>query len=132
VMEFGGRPRQITSDTYFKVDPTWSHDGRSIAYSSDKMGTQDIYIIEVATGRERRVTSLPGAEVSAAFSPDDSMLAFQDQTGATFTLRLDTGEGQPGIDSLFAPSRPTRSGDGRHIMLAPLKHYTTRVREETR
>ena len=131
VMEFGHRPRQITSDGYFKVDPAWSHDGRSIAYSSDKMGTQDIYIIEVATGRERRVTSLPGAEVSAAFSPDDSMLAFQDQTSATFTLTIATGEVRQVIPSLFAPSRPTWSSDGRHIALAALKPYTSRFREGT-
>jgi len=131
LMEIGGRPRQITNDGYFKVDPTWSHDGSSIAYSSDKMGTQDIYIIDVATGQERRVTSLPGAEVSAAFSPDDSMLAFQDQGGATFTLRLETGEVQLVIGALFAPSRPTWSVDGRHIMLAALKPYTTRFREGT-
>src|SRR5258708_12199747 len=95
------------------------------------MGTQDIHIIDVATGREHRVTSLPGAEVSAAFSPDDSMLAFQDQTSATFTLALATGEVRQVIPSLFAPSRPTWSSDGRHIALAALKPHTRRFREAT-
>ncbi len=54
LMEIGGRPRQITSDGFFKFDPAWSRDGRWIAYSSDKAGTEDIYALEVATGRERR------------------------------------------------------------------------------
>jgi len=131
LMEIGGSPRQITADGYFKVDPAWSRDGRFIAYSSDKAGTQDIYTFELATGRERRVTSLPGAEVAAAWSPNGRMLAFQDQTGATFTIELASGDVRQVLPVLFAPSRPTWSADGRHLMLAALKPYTRRFREGT-
>src|SRR5262249_58710731 len=76
----GGGPRHKPADGYFKTDPAWSPDGRWIAYSSDKAGTQDIYALEVASGRERRLTSLPGAEVGAAWSPDGNILPFQDHT----------------------------------------------------
>src|SRR5262249_36430376 len=131
LMEIGNRPRQITSDGFFKVDPSWSRDGRFIAYSSDKAGTEDIYVVELASGRERRVTALPGAEVSAAWSPDGSMLAFLDQTGATSVVELDSENVRQVIPSLFAPSRPTWSADGKTIALAALKPYTRRFREGT-
>lgn len=131
LMEIGGRPRQITGDGFFKFDPAWSRDGRWIAYSSDKAGTEDIYALEVSTGRERRITSLPAAETGAAWSPDGTMIAFQDQAGATFTIELATGDVRQVIPPLFAPSRPTWSVDGRHISIAALKPYTRRFREGT-
>ena len=131
LMEIGNRPRQITSDGFFKVDPTWSRDGRFIAYSSDKAGTEAIYVLELASGRERRATSLPGGQVAAAWSPDGSMLAFLDQTGATSVVELATGDVRQVIPSLFAPSRPTWSADGKTIALAALRPYTTRFREGT-
>lgn len=131
LLEIGGRPRQLTSDGFFKFDPAWSRDGRWIAYSSDKAGTEDIYALEVASGRERRITSLEGSEIGAAWSPDGTMLAFQDQAGATFTIELSTGDVRQVISAQFAPSRPTWSADGKHITIAALKPFTRRFREGT-
>ena len=69
-MEIGKKPVRITNDSFYEVEPAWSPDGRFLAYSSDKAGTEDIYIRDMMTNTERRLTSLDGAEVSAAWSPD--------------------------------------------------------------
>ena len=66
-----------------------------------------LYVINVATGAEQRVTSLPGAEVSSAWSPDGTTLAFQDQTGATYTVGIDNGNVRQVVGPLFAPSKPS-------------------------
>ena len=57
LMELGGKPEALTHDKFYKEDPVWSPDGKSIAYSSDKAGTPDIYILDLATKSETRVTS---------------------------------------------------------------------------
>ena len=131
LMKFGQRPQQLTGDGYYKCDPSWSPDGKRIAYSSDKAGTEDLYVLDLASGSETRVTSIVGAEVSSVWSPDGSQLAFQDQTGATFIVDLSTGNVRQIIASLFAPSKPSWFKDGKTIAVAALKPYTRRFREGT-
>ena len=131
LMDFGGTPRQLTNDSYYKCDPAWSPDGTKIAYSSDKAGTEDIYVLDVATGSEQRVTSLPGAEVSSAWSRDGTQIAFQDQNGATYTVELATGTVRQVMGALFAPGKPTWSANGHTIAVGALKAYTRRYREGT-
>jgi len=133
VMEIGKRPRPITSGLYYKTDPAWSRDGRKIAYASDKSGkTMDLYVLDLTTGVERRVTGLDGsAEVSPAWSPDGRFLAYQDQNGATFTVEIDTGVVKQVILPLFAPGKPSWHASGRTIAVAALKPYTRRFREGT-
>jgi Tol biopolymer transport system component len=58
-------PTKLTDDSFYEVDPAWSPDGRYLAYSSDKAGTEDIYIRDMTNNTERRLTSLNGAEVGA-------------------------------------------------------------------
>ena len=132
LMEIGGKPVALTNDKFYKEDPAWSPDGKSIAYSSDKGGTEDLYILDVATKQEKRVTSTPdSAEVDAAWSPDGKKLAFEDQDGATYILDLATGKRSPIIPAQFAPSKPSWSASGGTIAIAALKAYTKRFREGT-
>jgi Tol biopolymer transport system component len=128
----GGKPRQLTNDKYYKEDPAWSPDGKSIAYSSDKAGTEDIYILDLAAKTEKRVTSSPSsAEVSAAWSPDGGKLAWQDENGATHILDLETGKQRQLVGPLFEPSKPSWSAGGRTIAVGAVKSYTRRYREGT-
>jgi Tol biopolymer transport system component len=131
LMRIGGEPQQLTGDSYYKCDPSWSPDGKRIAYSSDKAGTEDLYVLDLESGDEQRVTSIVGAEVSSAWSPDGTQLAFQDQTGATFVVDIASGNVRQVIASLFAPSKPSWFKDGKTIAVGALKPYTRRFREGT-
>lgn len=132
LMDLGGKPRQLTHDKFYKEDPAWSPDGRQIAYSSDRAGTEDLYVMDVATGSEKRVTTFgDSAEVAAAWSPDGKFLAYQDEEGATYTLELASGAKKRIAGALFAPSKPSWSADGRTIAIGALKAYTRRFREGT-
>ncbi|GAA0211295.1 amidohydrolase family protein [Saccharothrix mutabilis subsp. mutabilis] len=106
----GGTPRRLTHDSFYETDPAWSRDGR-LAYASDKAGTQDLYV------GERRVTSLPGAEVAPAWSPDGTALAYQDENHQTFTLDLASGAVRRVLGPQNAPGRPSWSADGRTLAL---------------
>ena len=130
LMEIGGKPRPLTNDKFYKEDPAWSPDGKRIAYSSDKAGTEDIYILDVATGAETRATSsASSAEVGAAWSSDGKQLAFQDQAGATYVLDLVTGRQRIVIPAQFAPSKPAWLPNSKTVAIAALKPYTRRFRE---
>lgn len=131
LMRLGGEPQRITDDTYYETDPSWSRDGRYLVYSSDRAGTEDVYLRDMRTGQERRVTALPGAEVAAALSPDGSRIAFQDQVGATYVANVSGGEARQLVPSLFGPGRPTWSPDGSTIAFAAVKRYSMRFREGT-
>jgi dipeptidyl aminopeptidase/acylaminoacyl peptidase len=50
----------------------WSHDGRRISYASNKRNPNffDIYVMDVATGREEMVYQQDGSNNVAAWSPD--------------------------------------------------------------
>lgn len=131
LLEIGKKkPTQLTNDLYYKCDPAWSPDGKRIAYSSDKGGTEDLYIMDLASGTETRVAQLPtSAEVSAAWSPDGTKLAYQRQDGSTWTIDLASGNTQQVIAPLFAPSKPSWSKNGKTIAVSALKPYTRRFRE---
>jgi imidazolonepropionase-like amidohydrolase len=132
LMDIGGKPVALTHDKFYKEDPTWSPDGKRIAYSSDKAGTPDLYILDVATKAEERVTTFDdSAEVSGAWSPDGKMLAYQDEHGATYTIDIATGAHKRVAAALFAPSKPSWSADGKSLSIGALKAYTARFREGT-
>lgn len=122
-------PRRLTNDMFYEVEPAWSPDGRSIAYSSDKAGTADLYIRDLVTNAERRLTSLNGAEVSAAWSPDGRTIAFQNENFETLTVDVNTGALRQVLPELFAPGRPSWSPDSNMLALAARMRYSTRFRE---
>jgi len=141
VMEIGKKPKAITSDSYYKTDVAWSHDATKLAYSTDRAGTMDVWIYDFTTGTSTRATTNDGeAEVSAAWSPDDKSIAFQDHLGAAWTMDLAThtvkpvgpvnASGQP-VLTLFAPSKPSWHASGKTIAIGALKPYTRRFREGT-
>src|SRR5207253_1708968 len=131
VMEIGGRPRPVTGGLYYKTDPAWSPDGSKIAYASDKNGkTMDLYVIDLRTGAEQRVTATDDtAETSPAWSPDGRFLAYQNHLGETWTVEIATDVRQRVIVALFAPGKPSGHSSGKTIAVAALNPYTRRFRE---
>ncbi|MGH3377987.1 MAG: amidohydrolase family protein, partial [Actinoallomurus sp.] len=129
-MKIGQAPRPLTRDHWWKSHPAWSPDGRYLSYSSDRAGKLDIWIRDLHTGQDRRLTALPdAAAVSGSWSHDGSHLAFLDQTGALYTVEVASGDVQPVFGATFEPGRPTWSADGNVIALAAIKPYSARYRE---
>ncbi|MGD8699835.1 MAG: protease, partial [Gemmatimonadales bacterium] len=61
--------------------PTWSPDGKWLAYWSDRSGEYELYIRSVnGDGEEEKLTSMgPGYRYTTYWSPDSKKLAFVDQ-----------------------------------------------------
>ncbi len=129
-MRIGQAPRPLTRDHWWKSTPAWSPDGRFLSYSTDRAGKLDIWIRDLGTGADRRLTDLPNAAaVSGTWSRDGSHLAFLDQNGALYTVEVASGDVRPIFTATFEPGRPTWSADGNVIALAAIKPYSARYRE---
>jgi Tol biopolymer transport system component/cytosine/adenosine deaminase-related metal-dependent hydrolase len=124
-------PARLVADGYFNSDPDFTPDGRSLVYSSDRAGDADLWQRDLTTGAERRLSSLPGAQLAPRVSPDGTRVAYNDQDGVTWVLDLATGTPTQVTPPLFMPGRATWSPDGRTIALAAVKPYSRRFREGT-
>jgi len=132
LMEIGGKPQALTNDHFYKQSPAWSPDGSKIAYSSDKAGTADIYIFDLATKLEQRITKLDdSAEIEPTWSPDGTRIAFQKQGGTTYIIDLASGEIKEAIRTTYEPGKPSWSKNGNALSLAVLRPYSRRYREGT-
>ena len=69
VLEFG-RPNNITDRDGYDNQPSFTSDGRSVLYTSNREGQADIYRYYIRTGATRQATeTAPESEYSAAVAP---------------------------------------------------------------
>jgi dipeptidyl aminopeptidase/acylaminoacyl peptidase len=69
-------PRQITTGRKSSLQPSWSPDGKWLAFISDRDGKRQIYRIAVDGGEAERLTSADEGVSAFAWAPDGSRIAF--------------------------------------------------------
>jgi Tol biopolymer transport system component len=137
VMPIGGAAVNVTKDAALDTDPSWSPDGSSLVYSSDKDSEQlQLWIRDLKTGQSRKVTNLTTQPQGASFSPDGKRVVFFNVDGMwrvaeMSVLDLATGRVTRIHESLPQPGTPTWSPDGKRIALAGIAPMTVRFREGT-
>lgn len=72
----GGKATRLTTQPSYESVPVWSPDGKSIAFSSDRNGGQDVFIMSSAGGTARRLTSNSANEIVESFTPDGKYVVF--------------------------------------------------------
>ena len=80
----GNTITQLTNDPSHDVMPTFSPDGKRIAFASDRAGNWDIYMIDAGGGQPVQLTSGPGDDLHPSFSPDGKQIvysSFSEQAG---------------------------------------------------
>jgi Tol biopolymer transport system component len=137
LMPIGGAAVNLTNDAALDTDPSWSPDGASLVYSSDKDSEHlQLWIRDMKSGQARKVTNLPTQPQGASFSPDGTRIVFFNVDGMWRVAEmsvLDVASGQVTKihDSLPQPGTPTWSPDGKRIALAGIAPMTVRFREGT-
>ena len=108
-------PVQITSAVGVEDYPTWSPDGRTLAYAGGSVGrgdtVSDIWVVQATSGQQAvdRTASFPDNDYAPTWSPDGSQIAFFSHQGS--------GDGIGGVGGYFlmsavgGPAREVISSD---------------------
>ena len=129
VVPVGARPVRVTDDPWIEIDPAWSPDGSRLAYASDRAGQVDLWVRDVASGEERRITD--GGGTLPTWSPDGSRIAFIGGGRSADRVQIvdvETGDARIVRTGLNRAGRPTWSPDGSHLGISAHQRYSTRFR----
>jgi TolB protein len=110
----GENQRRLTTNRTLNINPAWSPDGRSIAYTSYRRGPPNIFVSHIYEGTLDEVTKGPGENWLPAWSPDGTRFAFTSTRDGNSEIYVANRDGSnvrrltnhPGIDSTptWAPS----------------------------
>ncbi len=76
VASTGGPATPLTINNFYNGYPVWSHDGKKIAFASDRYGDFDLYIMNSTGGEATRLTFNSAKDIPYDFSPDDQQVLF--------------------------------------------------------
>jgi Tol biopolymer transport system component/C-terminal processing protease CtpA/Prc len=78
----GGTAQALTMHEAYDKNPVWSHDGKSIAFASDRYGNFDVFVMPVTGGNPLRLTHHSSADIPQDFTPDNQSVLFLSARGA--------------------------------------------------
>lgn len=82
----------LTADPGYEGEPTFSLDGQTIAYVSDRSGNFEIFLKPISGGPDLNLTNNAADDVQPAFSPDGKQIAFVSTRSSSSNLLY------PGVD----------------------------------
>jgi len=129
----GAAPVRLTNDEFVDTDPAWSPDGTKIAFASDRSGSMDIWVRDLRTNTDKRLSMLPNADTAPGFSPDGKSISFIStadfEQSEIYIVPAEGGEPRKVLDRSFGVGYPSWSPDSRFVITPSFKPYSTRYRE---
>ncbi len=117
----GESPKRLTSDG---AHPAWSHDGRKLAYDTERIispygrsSVASLWVVDVATGGKQRIYE--GDAAQPAWSPSGQRIAFWAATNGQRDLRTIPARGGKATDVIAdAPTdwQPLWTPDGKSLL----------------
>ncbi len=110
---------RLTANRTLNLFPTWSPDGKQVAFMSWREGQQGTYLLDTATGGVRLVSESPGSNLGPAWHPDGTeLLVSLSKVGQHEIYRMDL-RGRIKRRLTISPAievSPTWSPNGRDIV----------------
>lgn len=72
----GGTAVPLTISEAYEYAPVWSHDGKSVAFASDRYGNFDVFVMPSSGGEAKRLTFHSAREIPSSFTADDKAVLF--------------------------------------------------------
>lgn len=110
----GGTAMPLTLHEAHDFMPVWSHDGKQIAFASDRFGNFDVFLMAADGGEARRLTFHSAAEYPYAFSSDDTSILFGAARMDTAANRLYPALSQPELYRV-----PVTGGRAEQVLTTP-------------
>ena len=113
-------PRRLTTNHAIDTSPWWSPTGREMAFTSDRSGSPQVYVMDRDGGNVRRLTFDVSYTDSPAWSPRGDRIAFVSRTSAGFDIYVCSADGSRArlVVSGGSNENPRWSPDGRHLVFA--------------
>ena len=136
----GGEARQLTSQSSYDSHPVWSPCSKKLAFSSNREGSIDIYLVAKEGGAPRRLTTNSGEEYPTAFLNNNEILyttsampssEYGQFPSGTFAqvYKVSVEGGRPQLFSSEKMESPCISGDGKRIIYHDIKGYEDKWRK---
>ena len=85
VSSSGGDAIPLTLHEAYDFMPVWSHDGKSIAFASDRYGNFDVYVMPANGGESKRLTFHSANDFPYDFTPDNKTILFGTNRNDVYT-----------------------------------------------
>lgn len=126
-------PSRVTDDQFVDTDPAWSPDGTRLAFVSDRAGSMDVWVRDLSSGADRRLTTSGDADMAPAWSPDGRWIAYVSnqayEQGELLVVSSAGGEPRRVKARAFGLGYPSWTPDGARIVVSAIAPYSTRYRE---
>src|SRR6059058_3928032 len=76
VEAIGGVARPVTMHEAHDVNPVFSPDGKSIAFSSNRFGQYDVFVVPAVGGKPKRLTFDSAPDMVTGWTPDGKGVVF--------------------------------------------------------
>jgi len=114
----GFGPQSIVGSPEPLLSPSWTPDGRKLAYVSFEQGNSAIYLQDVSTGARELISGGRGINGAPAFSPDGSKMALtlsRSGNPEIYVRDMATGRTQQLTQHWSIDTEPAFSPDGRWV-----------------
>ena len=92
----GGNEQRLTDNRNNDWDPSWSPDGKRIAFASDRKGdlvSFDIYVMDADGGNQQKLVNNRGWDSSPSWSPDSKRIAFTSERARNYEIYVMDADG---------------------------------------
>ena len=128
----GFRPQVLLESSEPLMSPSWSPDGKKLAYVSFEEKNSSVYIQDIITGDRQQIASHPGINSAPAWSPDGARLALtlsKDGNPEIYIVHLSSAALQRITQNRAIDTEPSWSPDGNKLVFTSDRGGTPQIYE---